>query len=97
METLLNLYLQGLTEPIHFFPETSLVYIQHIQNPKKTRNDALSRAKFKWDGGGDDYHFAEGADLYYQRCLGNLDPIDETFEEIAKHVYEPLLAHLEKI
>ncbi|MBW2412058.1 MAG: exodeoxyribonuclease V subunit gamma [Deltaproteobacteria bacterium] len=97
MKALLNLYLQGMMKPIHFFPETSLVYIQQIQNPKKTRKDALSSAKFKWDGGGYDYNFAEGADLYYQRCLGNLDPIDETYEEIAKQVYEPLLAHLETI
>ena len=97
MESLLNLYLQGLTEPIHFFPETSLLYVQQIQNPKKSRKDALSGAKFKWDGGGYENNFAEGNDPYYKRCFGILDPIDESFEEIAKQVYEPLLAHLEKI
>ena len=97
METLLSLYLQGLTKPIQFFPETSLVYIQQIQKPKKTRKDALSSAISKWEGGGYDKNFAEGNDRYYQRCFGNVDPIDETFEAIAKQVYEPLLAHLEKI
>ena len=63
----------------------------------KTRKDALSSAKFKWDGGGYDKNFAEGKDRYYQRCFGNVDPIDETFEAVSKQVYEPLLAHLEKI
>ena len=44
METLLNLYLQGLTEPIQFFPETSLVYVQQAQNEKNTRQKALAGA-----------------------------------------------------
>jgi exodeoxyribonuclease V gamma subunit len=97
METLLDLYLTGLTQPLHFFPETSLVYVQQAQNEKNTRQKALSRARFRWAGGDYDKMTAEGGDRYYQRCFDNMDPIDATFEEVAKRVYTPLLAHLEKI
>lgn len=97
VETLLDLYLQGLTEPIHFFPETSLVYVKQAQNEKNTRQKALSGARLRWDGGGYDNNPAENKDFYYQRCFENMDPIDAKFEEIAKQVYEPLLAHLEEI
>jgi exodeoxyribonuclease V gamma subunit len=88
---------QGLTAPIHFFPETSLFYVQKIRNLKITREKALSGAKFKWHGDDYDNNFAERDDPYYLRCFGNMDPIDETFEEVAKQVYEPLLDHLEKV
>ena len=97
MDALLNLYLQGLTEPLRFFPETSLVYVQQAQKEKNTREKALAGAKYRWDGGGYKNNPAENNDLYYQRCFENMDPIDETFEEVARQVYEPLLAHLEKV
>ncbi len=92
---LLELFRQGLTEPVHFFPETSLNYVQHNQNEKNNRQSALARAKYRWQG--DKYSHAESEDPYYQRCFENTDPIDEAFEEIAKRVYDPLLAHLTDI
>jgi exodeoxyribonuclease V gamma subunit len=97
LETLLDLYRQGLTKPIHFFPETSLAYVQQSQNEKNTRQKALMGARSKWMGSGFELSFAESDDPYYQRCFENTDPIDEDFEAIAKQVYEPLLAHLEKV
>jgi exodeoxyribonuclease V gamma subunit len=97
VETLLDLYREGLTKPIHFFPETSLAYVQKSQNEKNTRQKALTGARLKWLGSGYEQSFAESDDLYYQRCFGNTDPIDEEFEAIAKQVYEPLLAHLENV
>ena len=94
LKVLLKLFRQGLTEPVHFFPETSLEYVQQAQNEKNTRQTALSRAKFRWEGDEYGYYHAESEDPYYQRCFENIDPIDDAFEEIANRVYEPLLAHL---
>ena len=94
LQELLELFRQGLTEPIHFFPETSLVYVQRIQSEKHTRQGALSGARSKWEGDDYGYNPGEGHDPYYQRCFENTDPIDDVFEDIAKRVYEPLLAHL---
>jgi exodeoxyribonuclease V gamma subunit len=97
LEALLDLFRQGLTKPVHFFPETSLEYVQQSQNEKITRQSALARAKFNWVGDEYKYKHGESEDPYYQRCFENMDPIDEAFEEIAKRVYEPLLTHLTDI
>jgi exodeoxyribonuclease V gamma subunit len=97
LQELLDLFRQGLTEPIHFFPETSLVYVQRIQSEKNTRQSAQVGAKSKWEGDDYGYNPGEGNDPYYRLCFENTNPIDEVFEDIAKRVYEPLLAHLSDV
>ena len=91
LENLLKLFRQGLTEPIHFFPETSFEYVQQILKKKDNQQYALIKAKNKWQGS--DFNRGEIEDPYYQRCFNNLDPMDESFEDIAKRIYLPILEH----
>ena len=95
LEALLNLFHQGLSEPLHFFPETSHEYIHQIQKKPDNPQRALNMASRKWIGG--DYHRGESEDAYYQLCFKNLDPMDKSFEEIAERIYGPLLAHCSEV
>ncbi|MBT1073094.1 exodeoxyribonuclease V subunit gamma [Pelotalea chapellei] len=79
---LLDLYWQGLTMPLRFFPESALEYAKKLEWN-------LNRARAKWepaygrDGEGDDPHF--------RLCFGDVDPFTAEFEEIARSVMEPLM------
>lgn len=89
LELLLHLFWQGLSEPLHFFPETSLEYFNQMQKNPDDPQRALTYAGKKWLGS--EYHRGESEDSYYQLCFKNLDPMDKSFEQIAKRVYRPLL------
>jgi exodeoxyribonuclease V gamma subunit len=91
LKNLLELFRQGLEQPIHFFPETSLNYIQQIEKKPDNPNRARDSARRTWLG--NDYKRGEIEDPYYYQCFKNIDPIDESFEQIAKRIYSPLLAH----
>lgn len=91
LNALLEIFRQGLAQPIHFFPETSLEYIQQIEKKPDNPQRALVIAKKRWIG--NEYKRGDIEDPYYYRCFKNADPIDQSFEEIAKHIYLPLLAH----
>jgi exodeoxyribonuclease V gamma subunit len=95
LESLLQLFRQGLSQPLHFFPESSLEYIQRVQKNPDNPQRALNFASKKWLGS--EYHRGESADAYYQLCFKNLDPMDRSFEEIARRIYRPLLAHSKEI
>ena len=88
----LNLYWQGLHQPLPFFPKTALVYAMaiHKGSPPET---ALQSARRQWIGneftGG---WGAESTDVYYHRCFGHDDPLNESFEAMATAVFDPLLA-----
>ncbi|MEE8399277.1 MAG: exodeoxyribonuclease V subunit gamma, partial [Desulfobacterales bacterium] len=50
LTSLLQLYWQGLSEPIHFFPESSFSYAQDILKKHKTPDAAIGVARQKWLG-----------------------------------------------
>lgn len=81
LATLLDLYGQGLREPLRFFPRTAAAY---------ARKRELSAARTAWEG----EFFPEGDDPYYRLCFGAVDPLDGEFERIAQAVFGPLAAHL---
>lgn len=91
LELLVQLFWQGLAEPIHFFPESSLEYVEQMLRNPDDRPRALMRARRKWLGG--EYQRGESEDAYYQLCFRNMDPLDASFEKIANRIYLPLLAH----
>jgi exodeoxyribonuclease V gamma subunit len=91
LKALLEIFRQGLKQPIHFFPETSLEYIQQIEKKPDNLQRARGIAKNRWIG--NEYKRGDIEDPYYYRCFKNADPIDKAFEQIAKHIYLPLLAH----
>uniref|UniRef100_A0A831U1N0 Exodeoxyribonuclease V subunit gamma n=1 Tax=Geobacter metallireducens TaxID=28232 RepID=A0A831U1N0_GEOME len=81
LAALLDLYGEGLREPLRFFPRTAAAY---------ARKGELSAARTAWEG----EFFPEGNDPYYRLCFGAVDPLDGEFERIARAVFGPLAAHM---
>jgi exodeoxyribonuclease V gamma subunit len=85
-----------LEKPLHFFPRSSLEYVELEQLKGKSKTAALIRAQKKWRGSGD-YARGESADVYYDVCFKTTDPLDQAFEEVSKAVFGPLLANIIKV
>ena len=83
---LLGIYRMGLTEPVHFFPRSSWEFVAGDGN--------MNKAKGQWaharnTSGG------EHAERYTQLAMRGVDnPLDETFIELSKRVFQPLYDHL---
>ena len=92
LKDLLNLFKSGMEKPLHFFPRTSLEYVQHKQVKGKSKTTALIKAQKKWQGSGV-YARGESADVYYDVCFKMTDPLDQAFEKVSKMVFGPLLAN----
>ena len=88
---LLNLFKSGLVKPLHFFPVTSLEYVQHEQVRGKSKTAALKAAQRKWLNS--DFARGESDDPYYDICFRQYDPLDHTFQEISETIFKPVLAH----
>jgi exodeoxyribonuclease V gamma subunit len=92
---LLQIYWEGLTKPIHFFPDSALAFARAINDGKSTKT-ALYRAGQAWFGGS--MERGEKEDLYFQLCFGRVeDPMDEEFQELAKDIFLPVLAGQEEL
>jgi exodeoxyribonuclease V gamma subunit len=92
LHTLLFIYWCGLRKPLHFFPESSLVYAEQVAkgaDPEK----AIRTARNKWDA----FQYAEKEDPYYDLCFRQSDPLDAEFRELATNVFETMLIHEEQI
>ena len=95
LKNLLNTFEAGLEKPLHFFPVSSLEYIEQEQIKSKSRISALALARKKWQGSGD-FARGESADPYYQVCFKSIDPLDQDFEDVSRAVFGPLLENATK-
>ena len=94
LEDLLNLFRRGLMRPIHFFPDSSFEYAEHVLKKTASKQAALNKARRKWNGSQfAGYAKGESDDPYYNLCFRHSDPLDEAFEDIAVRVFSPLLGH----
>lgn len=89
---LLRLYWQGLSRPLHFFPNSSYAYAQTLG---RGRGDPLAAARRAWEGS--EYYWGESENSYYQLVFRGSDPLDKWFAELAEAVFGPLFEHLEEI
>jgi exodeoxyribonuclease V gamma subunit len=90
LERLLELYFLGLTKPLPFFPASSFAFAGP-QGKKSPQDQALR----EWEGNEDD-EFGKGdsQDPYFNLCFRSVaHPLDDEFEDIARQVAGPLLAH----
>ena len=87
---LLDLYWQGLRQPLKFFPQTSLAFAEAKLNSKA--KNPLSTARSKWSGNEFMGVSGEGDDDGYDLCFRGAEPLDDEFQQIALKIYEPLLA-----
>lgn len=95
LEYLLRLYWQGLSKPLHFFPETSFRYAEQVLRKGTLPEKALLRAKASWTG--DNHHWGEGQDLSLQLCFKADHPLDTEFQTLSEAVFGPLLASRKEI
>ncbi len=87
LRNLLEIYWQGLTKPIPFFPLTSWTYVEAL-GKGKDRGEVLRMAEAQWEG--NDFSRGEGADPYYRICFRHGKSLDHEFEELAKMILGPL-------
>jgi exodeoxyribonuclease V gamma subunit len=85
---LLNLYWQGLHQPVPFLPLTSLTY---AAAELEGANDPDGKAFKVWTSG---FNAGEDADPYHQ-LLFNESPLNDEFRELALRVYTPVWAALQ--
>jgi len=98
LEDLVSIFRQGLTMPIHFFPDSSFLYAEYLLERSRSGQFALSKARKKWFGNDVvDYPKGEFEDPYYNLCFRRLDPIDEAFKKNAVSIFEPLFQHRTEI
>lgn len=90
LQSILELYWQGLTRPLPFFPESALAYAT-----AKPPGD-IGKARSKWNDG---YNAipGEGSDPYFRLCFAKIEPFDAEFERITSIIMEPLLLHSSKV
>ncbi|MBN1663274.1 MAG: exodeoxyribonuclease V subunit gamma, partial [Deltaproteobacteria bacterium] len=63
LRVLLELYWEGLRKPLHFFPESSMIYMESAARGK-AGTEALRSARNKWDA----YLYPEKSDPHYELC-----------------------------
>lgn len=88
LRSILDLYREGLTRPLPFFPESALACAANgAWDPE--------RARSKWD---DSYNGlpGEGRDPYFRLCFGKADPFDDDFMRVTRILLEPMLLHKEE-
>jgi exodeoxyribonuclease V gamma subunit len=86
LKTLLELYWQGLTAPLKFFPASAAAY---AGGEKWSLDNARKEWAEKFNG-----LPGEGDDPAYRICFRNVEPLDESFEAAARTVMAPLFAHI---
>jgi exodeoxyribonuclease V gamma subunit len=88
LEKMLDLYWQGLSRPIHFFPKTSLAFVAKVHTGKPQQ--AMDAARKAWLG--NDFSPGEGGGAYYRLMFPDAAVLDEAFRALAVEVLEPMFA-----
>jgi exodeoxyribonuclease V gamma subunit len=96
---LLQLYWQGLTRPLKFFPRTAWAYAEAALKleSSQSKQDPANLARLTWDGNPFTSAPGESKDAYFDLCFRDLDPLDEEFQHTARAVFEPLLDELKEV
>jgi exodeoxyribonuclease V gamma subunit len=95
LKELLEIYRAGLSKPIHFFPNSSWVFVEETLEKNKSPQEALLKSHNTWMGSA--YTRGEGEDAYYQLCFRNTNPIDSEFQRVSNKIFGPLLMHQSEI
>ncbi|MFZ2951131.1 MAG: hypothetical protein WA003_16770, partial [Desulfuromonadaceae bacterium] len=82
LSDLLNLYCEGMTRPLRFFPETSWAFLQEGQ----------SKAERSWRGAQWMGFTGECDNQAVALCFGVEEPWGEEFNALAERIYGPLIA-----
>jgi exodeoxyribonuclease V gamma subunit len=88
LNDLLLLYQSGLSMPIHFFPKSAYAFVKALYSGK-SETKSLVDAQNTWIS-------TESENLYHIRYFQSSDPLDQSFKEVAKKVFVPIMKHIEK-
>ncbi|MES9856466.1 MAG: exodeoxyribonuclease V subunit gamma [Sedimenticola sp.] len=92
--SLLDLYWQGLSSPLHLFPKSSLAYVSGLLDGKPEER-ALKEAEKCWYS---NYNYrGEGENAYYQLAFDDGDPLDATFCSLSERLFQPLRSAMEEL
>ena len=94
LRVLCDLYIEGLSRPLSFYPNASMAFADAIVS---RQGDPIKKACEKWDGPYRRVGKREGEkdDLYFKLCFHGLDPFVDPFAEIARKVFETMLRNRE--
>ena len=92
MQKLVEIFQQGQTRPVPFFPETSFTFAETLHN-RLDPETAICRARSKWAGNRFDPIDAESENPYCRQAFGRVDPLGEEWQHLSVEVYEPILCH----
>jgi exodeoxyribonuclease V gamma subunit len=95
LDNLLDIYWQGLCEPLVLFPEASYAYAHQRLIKNKSQPAALNAARLRWLG--TEFQRGESEDPYFRRCFRHTNPIQNDFEQLAVKVYSHLLGHCREV
>jgi len=93
LQTLCELFSEGLTRPLRFFPESGLAF---VEAQRLGKGDPFKKAEDKWLGPypqKGEKRRGEKDDVFIARCFGGPDALDESFVGMARLVFRPMLEH----
>jgi exodeoxyribonuclease V gamma subunit len=93
---LLDLYWQGLSKPLPFFPNTSYVFARQIYKGH-SEQEALHKAASEWEGNSFNLRGEKNDPYNLLYCKNFILADNRLFMDTAKRIYLPALEHQEKI
>jgi exodeoxyribonuclease V gamma subunit len=95
IDALMGLYLEGLSEPLFFVPQTAYAFADALLRRNRSREAALQAARKTWQG--NDYVPGEAQDPYVQLCFRGKELFVEAFMRLSLQVWEPMFDHLRRL
>ncbi len=95
LHDLLQIYWQGLCEPLLLFPEASYAYAHQRLTKNKSQRSALNAARSRWLG--NEFQRGESEDPYFKRCFKHTNPLGSDFEKMAVEIFSHLLEHCREV
>ena len=94
LHSLLNEYLNGLSQPLQFFPQCSWEYATALSIDNKSSEEAFLKSYKSWHNENRFTFAKESEDPYIKLCFSTKNPIDKTFETTAIKIINPLLTNM---
>jgi exodeoxyribonuclease V gamma subunit len=92
---LIELYREGLSSPLKFFPETSWAFARATVKEGKSAWQAAIKAEVALCGNKN--QVGEIQDPYLELCFSGVEkPLDDQFQKTALELYSPLIEHWEE-
>jgi len=91
---LFGIYWQGLQHPLHFFPKSSYIYMEH-RLKEKSIDECLYKAKQQWCSIFNSNN--ESDNPYYNLAFSTEDVFDDDFVALSEQIFKPLFEYLESV